>query len=84
MVRSAAATRSGNAKRYRVRVAPVRVAFRRGMDAAAVGAGPARVHRQPAGRPNPAQEARKGGAPWTVEHPAGGGRPAGADSGALR
>ncbi len=35
-------TRVGHAKWYCVRVAPIRVAFRRGMDAAAVGAGPAR------------------------------------------
>ena len=42
------------AKWYRVRVAPIRVAFRRGMDAAAVGAGPARSAGSLAGIPNPA------------------------------
>ncbi len=47
-------TRAGQAEWYCVRVAPIRVAFRRGIDAAVVGAGPAQGRRRPAGSPNPA------------------------------
>jgi hypothetical protein len=56
---TAGATRVGTPSRYCVPVAPIRVAFRRGRDAAAVGAGPAlRACSQPVVRIQPERRSR--------------------------